>query len=316
MMVRGQYFQLLVPELKAIFNHFKMLNLRENEFDMIFNKEDSVSAFEDELEFAGLGPQVEKPETDAIFYDEMIQGGIKRYVHLTYGLGGKASWELVQDDKYGIIKKLPDALIRSAKFTKEYTIWNVINQGFALTTTTDGVTLFNNEHPLLGGIGATNIAPGAANVISTAGTFPNRPNPDMDLSMTALQLMVNQFERLVDAQGMPVAIKPKHVVIPPELQFVGLEILGSPNKPYTSDNEINSLIPQGLQLKISHYLTSNSAWFVFADKAEHTMKYLDRVELFDDYDDDFDTRAVKQVVIQRFSAGATVWYGTWGSNGP
>ena len=46
------------------------------------------------------------------------------------------------------------------------------------------------------------------------------------------------------------------------------------------------------------------------------MKYLDRVELFDDYDDDFDTRAVKQVVIQRFSAGATVWYGTWGSNGP
>ena len=226
MMVRGEYSQLMVPGLMGIFNHFKQLRLRENEYDMIFNKEDSVSAFEDEIEFAGVGPQVEKPESDAIFYDELIQGGTKRYVHLTYGLGGKASWELLQDDKYKIIKMLPDSLVRSSKFTKEYTIWNVVNQGFTLTVTSDNVSLFNNQHPLLGGVGATNIAPGVGSVISSAGTYPNRPNPDMDLSMTALQLMINQFERLIDAQGMPVAVKPKHVVIPPELQFVGLEILG------------------------------------------------------------------------------------------
>lgn len=316
MMVRGGYAQLLAPGLHAIFNQFIDLQQREKEYERYFNIATSEDSFEDEIEFAGFGAMPEKPEGEPIMYQQLIQGGTKRYVNLTYGLGSRASFELVEDDKYGIIKKAPEALARSGNFTREMTIFNVLNLGFSTTTTFDGLTLFNNAHPLLGGIGATNIAPGVANVISTAGTYPNRPATDVDISFTGIQLMSNQFERMPDATGFPVKVKPRVVVIPPELKFICRELFGSPGKPYTSDNEINSILGEDLTYSVSHYTTSQSAWFVLADKASHQLKAKIRREFDADYDDDFDTRSVKQLMYGRWSAGASSWIGTWGSNGP
>jgi hypothetical protein len=138
----------------------------------------------------------------------------------------------------------------------------------------------------------------------------------VDFSFTALQNAINEFERLIDAQGLPVVIKPRHVIIPPELKWMLREVLGSPNKPYTSDNEINSIVREELDFFISHYLTSRSAWFLIGDKESHSLKFFQRRSLDEDYADDFDTRSIKQIAFERFSVGATNWYGTWGSNGP
>lgn len=316
MMVRGQFAQIMAPGMHKIFNQFTDLVQREREYDKIFNVATSEDAFEDEIEFAGLGPMPEKTEGDSIMYQSLIQGGTKRYLHLSYGLGCRASWELIEDDKYGVIKKAPEAIVRSGNFTREMTIMNVLNLGFSLTTTFDGKTLFNNQHPLLGGIAATNVAPGVTNIISASGTYPNRPATDVDFGFTALQLMANQFERMPDATGFPIKVKPKLIVIPPELKFIAREILGSPGKPYTGDNEINSIIGEDLTYFVSHYTTSQSAWFVLADKANHQLKVKIRKEFDADYDDDFDTRSTKQVEFGRWSAGASSWIGTWGSNGP
>ena len=315
-MTRGEYVQLLTIGLHKIFNQWTDQLMANPSYDLVFNKEDSVNAFEDELEFAGTGPMVEKPEGSSVFYTDMIQGGVRRYVMFTYALGLRASYELVNDDKYGIIKNGPKALMRSARFTKGVSIWSILNNGFTTTITTDGVSLFNNQHPLLGGSQATAVGPGVGNVISAAGTYPNRPATDADLSMTALQLAVNQQNRLIDGVGIPVEYKFKYVVIPPELLFIARELLGSPQKPYTSDNEINAMVGENLQYMTERYLTSQSAWFCLPDKKDHTLKYFDRTPLTDDYDDDFDTRSVKQIIFGRWGAGVTVWGGTWGSNGP
>lgn len=315
-MTRGQYFQLLAVGLNKIFNQFTDTEMRNPDYDVIFNREESTGAYEDEIEMAGSGPMVEKPEGSPIFYDTLIQGGTKRYVMFTYALGLRASYELVNDDKYGFIKKGPQALIRSSQFTKASTIWSVINNGFTTTLSVDGVSLFNNQHPLLGGAGATNVGPGVGNVISASGTYPNRPQTDADLSITSLQLMINQFNRLIDGQGIPIMYKPKVILIPPELEMIATEILGSPTKPYTSDNEINFLAGQSLKWFSTPYLTSQSAWYALADKPGHQLKYFNREEFFDDYDDDFDTRSVKQVCQGRWGQGVTSWLGTWGSNGP
>ncbi len=316
MMVRGTWAQALAPGVHHWFLHFLDLQMREEEYPKVFNIETSTQAFEDEIEATGVGAMPEKPETDAISYDDMIQGGTKRYVHLTYALGTRASWELTEDDQYGIIRQAPKSLIRSAQFAREMVSWNVFNQGFATTLTADGQTLFNNAHKLLGGVAATNVGPGLANVISASGTYPNRPATDVDLSFTGIQLMINQFERLIDSQGIPVRLKPRLVLIPPPLKFIAREILGSPGKPYTSDNELNSLLAEDLHFMVVHYLTSDSAWFVVCDKDSHQLKFFDRHPIDADYDDDFDTRTVKVVSFQRFSAGATAWPGTWGTNGP
>jgi hypothetical protein len=316
MMVRGQFAQTLAPGVHHWFLHFLDLQMRQEEYSTIFNIENSTQAFEDEVEMAGLGAMPEKPEASSAIYDDLIQGGTKRYVHLTYALGSRASWELIEDDQYGIIKQVPKAHARSAMFAREMTSWNVFNLGFSTITTTDGVSLFNTQHPLLGGSAATNLGPGLGNVIYAAGTYPNRPSPDVDLSFTAVQLMVNQFERMVDSQGIPVRVKPRCILIPPELKFIAREILGSPGKPYTADNELNSLLGEDLKFRVVHYFTSQSAWFAVADKEGHQLKFFDRHPIDTDYDDDFDTRSTKVLTFQRFSAGATSWIGTWGSNGP
>jgi hypothetical protein len=315
--VRGQFSKLLAPGLRKIYLDSVELEQRSEEASKIFNIETSEHAYEQDTKFAGFGPLVEKPENTPISYTGMIQGGDKRYIHLTYGLGVRTSKELYDDDKYGIIKKAPVALARSEMYTKEIVAMNTFNQGFSTNvTTTDGVSLFNSQHPLLGGPSATNVGPGLANVIYAAGTYPNRPSTDIDLSITALQIATNQFERLIDSMGLPVTAKPRHLVIPPELKFIAREILGSSGKPGTSDNDINSMLGEDLAFTISHYTTSQGAWWLVADKKNHYCKVYMRQQPKMTFDDDFDTDALKQKTTMRMSAGATDWIGVWGSNGP
>lgn len=315
-MVRAGFSQLMAVGAHKMFVEWMQTEQRQEEYSKIFHVENTNKPFADDVVFTGLGPMYEKPENSPTAYVDANQGGTKRYIPLTYALGCRTSWELYEDDQYGIIKQVPKALARSAQFTKEMTAFNTFNLGFTTVKTSDGVSLFNTQHPLQGGVAATNIGPGLANVIAAAGTYPNRPTPDADLSITALQLMGNQFERLVDAQGLPIAMKPKMLLIPPELKYIAREILGSAGKPYTTDNEINALLGDDLTFMVCHYFTSQSAWFAVGEKTNHQLYFLVRSALQDRYDDDFDTFAMKTLTRMRFAVGATHWYGTWGSNGP
>lgn len=315
-MLRNKYSQLLAAGIKKIFVDFNELAMKESMMEDIFTIENSKQAYEDEIVFAGLGPMPEKVENDSFQYGELVQGGSKRVIHLTYGLGSRYSWELSEDDQYGIIKQVPKAIARSGNFTRQMVPFNILNQGFTSVKTVDGETLFNNAHPLLGGSAATATGPGVSNVVSTAGTYPNRPPVDVDLSYTALQLMNNHFERFVDSMGLPATMKPKLLAIPTELQFIAEEILGSDLTAYTADNTKNSIKRIGLSFKVYPYFTSSSAWYVFADKSQTQLKFYNRAPLQQDMDDDFDTRSVKHVAFQRFSAAAINWLGTWASAGP
>lgn len=315
-MVRAGFSQLMAVGAHALFVEWLDTFQKELQYDKVFNIETSTKQMETEIQFAGLGPMPEKTENAPTIYNDAIQGGAINYVNLTYSLGCRTSWELREDDQYGVIKQVPKAIARSAQYTQEAVPWNVFNLGFTSITTTDGVSLFNTSHPLLGGPGATNVAPGVTNVIASAGTYPNRPTPDVDLSITALQLMNNQFERMPDSQGIPITARPEKLIIPPELRFIATELLGSAGQPYSGDNTVNSLLTLDLTWMVSNWLTSQSAWFAIGPKNRHQLKFFWRYRPDNDYDDDFDTGAMKTKSTMRFSAGATHWISTWGSNGP
>lgn len=315
--VRGAFPKLLAPGLHKIYVDALETEQRAEEYQKIFNVKTSTSEYEQDLKMAGFGPLQEKPENTPVAYTNMIQGGDKRYIHLTYALAVRTSKELWQDDKYGVIKTAPKALARSIRYTKEIINFNILNQGFSNSVTTmDGVSLFNNQHPLLGGASATSTWAGLPNLISAAGTFPNRPSVDIDLSFTGVQLATTQFERLVDSQGLPINIKPKLVLIAPENRFLARELFGSSGKPATDTNDINSLLGEELGYMVGHYLTAAGPWFVLADKMNHTLTCFMRQNPEDEFDEDFDTGAMKQKTTMRLSAGASDWLGTWGSNGP
>lgn len=315
-MVRGMYSQLLAPGIRKIYNQWLDTYQRDLEYPAVFNIENITAAYHDELEFAGTGPMPLKPENTPVSYTQVIQGGTIRAIPLTYSLAARASFELYDDDQYGVIKQIPKALARSQRFTEEMVPWNIINLGFSTIKTIDGVSLFNNQHPLLGGPGVTNYSPNAGSIISAAGTYPNRPAVDVDLSFAAIQLMTNQFEGMIDGVGLPIALKPKALLIAYQNRFLARELLGSPGKPGTATNEINSLLGEDLGYMVSHYLTSATAWFALCDKKDHHLKFLWRKKPDMDMDDDFDTGALKQKSTMRFTAFPANWPGVWGSNGP
>ncbi|HEY1645038.1 MAG TPA: Mu-like prophage major head subunit gpT family protein [Candidatus Saccharimonadales bacterium] len=315
--VRGMFYQLMAPGLKKIYKDWQDMEQRAEEYPTVFNVKGSDAMYEQELEMAGVGPLQEKPENTPTQYTAMIQGGSYRFLHLTYSLGIRTSKELMDDDQYGLIRQGPRTLARSSRFTREVIAWSIFNQGFSSNVVTfDGNPLFYNQHALLGGSQATAIAPGLGNIITAAGTYPNRPETDIDLSIAGLQLAINQANRMVDNRGFPTASRWKHLLIPPELIFIAREILGSPGKPYTSDNEINSILPENLDVMQCHYFTSASSWFLTADKMDTALTFYNRERETTTFDNDFDTDAIKQKVRFRVSAGCPQWQGTWGSMGP
>ena len=317
MMVRGMYAQLMAPGIHELMDQQTELERRESEYDKIFNTPTSDKAYEDDVEFAGLGPMTSKPEGQPIVYDDVIQGGTYRYTHATFGQGVRYSFELLEDDQYNLISRVPQNFARTAQHTQETNAWNVFNLGFTTQLTVDGVSLFNVAHPMLGGLPATVAVPASIVGVGayTQGTYPNRPATDIDLSYSGLQLMINQCERMIDGRGLLVKETIRRIVVPPELRWVIEEILGSQWKPYTAENTINVVNDKGLEPFISRYLTSTKAWFGVADKGRHKLNHFDRHRLDEDYGDDFDTRSMKHVAFYRSSDGASDWRGTWGTAG-
>ena len=307
---------LLAPGLRHIFNEATDLMMREQQYDKYMNMESSEDAYEIDYHLAGTGPMPEQPEGTPPAYDGLVQSGTKKYLHLPYGLASMVTRQLIEDDKYAQIRQMPKAHAKSAMFAREAVSASVLNLGGTLILTDDGVTLFNTAHPLPGGTSATTTGPGLANIINAAGTYPNRPTPDADFSFTALQQAINYFYRFVDGRGIPSMERPKKVFVPPELIMVAREILGTPGKPYTADNELNALQGENLVFEHLNYLTSPSAWFLFAAKEETGLKFYDRVPIQAQTDDDFQTQVLIFLTTQRFSAGASYWQGVFGSFGP
>jgi hypothetical protein len=316
--VRAKFPQLMQTGLRKVYFDSLDCALKQSDYPKVFKEVKSDSEYEQELEMAGLSVLLEKPEDASTYYAEMVQGGSKRVMPLTYSLGIRTSKELYDDDKYGLVgKKGPTLLARSAAFTKEMIAWNVFNQGFTSAVTTfDGNPLFYNQHTLIGGAQATNLAPGAANVISAPGTYPNRPPVDIDFSVAGLQLATNYAARMIDNMGFPIRMMWKFLITPPELRFLVREILGSPGQPYTADNTINSLLPEDYKNIEVPWLNSPSSWYMSADKADTALEVINREAPTTDFDDDFDTDAIKQKTRMRVAAWCPRWQGLFGTQGP
>lgn len=297
----GQFAQLLAPGLRKIF--FQHLKERPAQYSMIANMNTSSRAYEEDLEMAGLGIMPTKPEGTAITYQDPVQGGKRRYTHVSYGLGFRVTEEMYADDLYGPMKRMTRELAKGARNVREVTFFNVLNNGFTTEVgfpkfgTTE--SLFNTAHVLIGG-----------------GTLANRASTDADLGVAALEAAILLFDNLTDENGIPIVIKPKHLIVPPALKQVAREILGSEFRPYTANNEVNAVIQNdSLSDMVVNYLTDSDSWFLLADKDEHDLNFFEREPVRFQNGDDFDTGDAKFKAFQRFSVGHGEWRGTFGSLG-
>lgn len=292
--IRGSFAQLLAPGLREIM--FEWLAEHPEEYSQFLNVETMDGAYDEEQVMAGLGIARQKLEGTNITYDDPIQGGSKRYISDSYALGWQITREMLADDRYNLMKKVPGELIKSCRQLWEQLGANVLNGAFGTTTVVDGLALCHTAHPLLGG-----------------GTYPNRLSPDADISLTSMQDILIQFENMVNERGLRAKLVPESILFPANLQFIAGEILQSQFKPFTGNNEVN--VMQGrLTPVVLHFLTAANAWFVTTTNSEHTMKFKWREKITSDTWDDPESKGVKHSVYFRCIAGATHWNGVAGSN--
>lgn len=295
---RALFYDLYEPNIRKVI--FESYTYMPTEYDKLLNVQSAEFTYVEDYRMGGFGAVASKPEGTAIVYDDPVPGGRVRYTWSPFGKGFRITYEAQRDERYGQMKKMGTSLGRAFRNATEIQAAAIFNNAFTGTPASgfDGKTLCATDHPLLRG-----------------GTARNRPSSAVDLSVTALQDALVDFEKTLDESSVPVMIRPKTLVVTPEQAPMAREILGSQFKPYTSDNEINVIQQYGLNLFVSHYLTSNDDWFILADKSDHDLQFFWRDKFSVESDSDFDTGDAKMKGYMRLGTGWGDWRGVWGSPG-
>lgn len=263
----------------------------EPEWKKLLKEFSSEKAYEEDLNFATTSLAKQKPEGQALEYDSMKEGAVKRYNHINYALGLIITEEAIDDNLYmDLMRKGGMALKRSLIHTEEQVAANVFNNGYTTTTTVDGVALFSNAHLSLKG-------PSFSNILATPA----------DLSEASLEDAIIAVEDFRDESGLLINCKVETLHIPRQLRFIAERILGSTLQSDTANNAINALrsqssVPGGWH--VNHRFTDQNNWFLQTDVMDGGKFFRRKGHTFAQ-DNDFGTSNYRHKAMTRFSVGVT-----------
>ena len=241
-----------------------------------------------------------KTEGAASTRDDIYQAYDWRYTFDTYSLQYEVTKEMVEDELYGLMKKLPRAMARSTNATIETDAANMFNNGFTSTYTmsggNDGLELFSEVHTLV-----------------TGGTQRNELDVAADLSATSWEQATIDIKDTTDDRGILMNLKPKKIVYPNELAYTVAILFGSAKDPDSGNNAINPVASESIEKIEWSYLTDADAWFIICD--EHELNWIWRVKPDHYQGNDFDTDNAKFKVRCRWKRGWSSPWGVYGSPG-
>jgi len=294
---RTQLQKQLIPGLHALFG--LEYSRYPDQHAEIYDIQNSNRSFEEETKLSGFGPASVKDEGAGVDFDSAQEAWTARYTHTTIAQGFVLTEEAFEDNLYdSLAPRYTKALARSMAYTKQVRAAEILNTGFATYQSGDGVFLFSASHPLINGGVNSNLA--AA-----------------DLNETALEDASIAISKWVDERGLLLAAMPMKLIIPPDSRFVAERILKNPDRPGTSDRDVNALyqtgaIPGGYT--INNWLTDTDSWFLKTDVPDG-MKMFIRSGLKKASDVDFDTGNMKYKARERYSFGVSDPLGIYGSPG-
>ena len=295
MALRANFGDLLEPGLRQIFDD-KFAEIPEV-YSSIFHVESSTTDVERDSAITGFSLLEETGEGAPIQYEDPVQMYDVSYVHKKYTKGFKVSEELVEDDRYSVIRKKPAALARACRRTAEFVAATVLNNAFSSGTGGDGKFLLSTLHPRADGGTAQSNASGSGITLTEANLN------------TALLAMRAQL----DDKGMKIGVKADTIIVPPALEKKATELLNSTMRSGTADNDLNYY--KGLLKIVSwDWLTSSTAWFLL-DSSQHELNYFWRIKPEFKQDNSFDTGMALFKARMRMSTGWSDWRGVYGSKG-
>ena len=293
---------LLEPKISTIW--FEAYPEYPVEYTSFVNVKDTQKATITDFKMTDFGALRFKGEGENVIYDDVLPGQTKAVSPVRFALGYKITDEMMKHDLYGIVTRFENALMRSAVNHQEVTAHLLLNNGFGTTSADgfdaigfDGLALFSTAHTRLDG----------------GAVLRNRPSTDIDISVTGIQNMLIDFDRLKNDRGRPQLIRPKTIIVNPEDKFTAQEILQSEYKPGTANNDVNALRDKGLSFQVSHYLTDSDAWYVVGDS--HDLNFVWDIRPQSAMMDDFDSMVTKRRVVQGYIGYHGEWRGTWASSG-
>jgi len=272
------------------------------EYTDLFETMSSSRAYEEDVGITSFGLAQVKPEGQAVAYDSESQAFITRYSHVVYGLGFIVTREIFEDDQYDVVgQRRARGLAFSMRQTKEIVGANVYNRAFnASYTGGDAVAMCSTAHPNFAG-----------------GTQSNRSSVDSALSEASLEQSIIDIGKWTNDRGLRISVVPQSLIIPIDLQFEAQRILNSPYRKGTPNNDINVLYSEGRfpgGVKMNHYLTSTTAWFLRTN-VKDSLKNFQRREMEFAIDNDFDTENAKFKATERYAFGWTDYRGIYGNAG-
>jgi hypothetical protein len=268
---------------------------------VIFEKNTTKRAFEEEVGTTGFGYAVVKTEGGGVYYDDSEQGYTQRYTNYVMALGFKITREAFEDNQYRSLGlRKTKGLTFAMKQTKEVLFANHLNRAFNSDYLyADGVEMCSAVHPN-----------------KTGGTWRNELETAADLSEDSIEQACIDIAAFETDRGMLIKVSPKRLIIPPALKFDARRILNSVQQSGSANNDINALRDLGEleNVFVYNYLTDADAWFIQTDCPDG-LKYFQRREREVETDNDFDTQNASYLITERFVPGITDPRGIFGSPG-
>lgn len=301
-MMRSTDFRAVVePILNEVFDG--VYEQRDDEYKQYMSVRQGIArAYHEEPVLYGLPTAPEMPDGEPVVFG---QGGtfyIYRYNYLVYGMAFALTKVLVEDgDHIRVGKVFSEHLAQSLVEARELNCAQLLNRGFnASYTFGDGVSMLNAAHPL-----------------AIGGTWSNLLTTPAALSQTSVEQMLIQIRSAVDSANKKVKIKPRRLVIPPQLMMQAQVIVKSVLRSATTNNDLNPVKSMGLldeEPAVVSRLTSTTAWFIKCD-VQRGLQLMQRRKLEKSMEGDFDTDSMKYKATFREIPGMTDPRDIWGTPG-
>ena len=256
------------------------------EWSQFFDRDSMEDYSEDELLMSGFGLFPSGGESSAVVYDKILQGGMKRYVAVTFKKGFTISKQMIEDNKYKDMVRMVEALKRSWLLTREHICGDYINNGFGTTNVGyDGLALFSASHTKPDQSTYWNLGTAA------------------DLTTTSLENELIAIGGYTSPDGLEMAAKAVKLIGPRQLTYIMKQVLGSPGLP-TSPNLSNNPVLNEVAYVVNHYLTDPDAWFLKTD-VPNGLTLKDRIPIEYAMEGDFNTDDQRHKARARFAIGHT-----------
>lgn len=264
-------------------------------FEPVFNMDTTDRPYEQYTSFTKFGLMAETDENAAYYEDSALPGFDITLTPLQYSLGFKVSRLAYDDDKLGVSRNLASGLGESDTETRNQLAAFILNNGTSATyPASDGAALFSTSHLREDGV-----------------SFRNRLATAADFNLTSWKTALTDFAtQFKSGRGFYQNYVPRTILTHYDTWPDIKEVLGSDLKPGTADNNTNvyrdffgagdfTLLPP------CAYLTDTDSVYLFADKADHGLTYLEREAFNTQSDVDFHTRALLTAAWARYDLGVT-----------